>query len=76
MALKTKYKYIEFNQESNMYQDNPIWRCVNRKSKGQLCIIEYYPDWKRWVMGAVDHMNIFSRDCLEDIIHFMSQLEK
>ena len=73
-ALKTKYKYIEFVQESNMYQANPIWRCKNKRHGSQLGIVEYYPEWKQWVIGAIDHRNIFSADCLDDISHFLKQL--
>jgi hypothetical protein len=73
-ALKTKYKYIEFIQESNIHLINPLWRCVNRKHKNELCIIEYDSEWKQYVMVAVNRHAIFSRDCLADIVDFLFHL--
>ena len=75
-TLKTEYRFIKFEQESNMYQANPIWRCKNKKQNTQLGIIEYYNHWNQWVFGYIDHQIIFNSDCMDEILHFLKQLNR
>ena len=69
--MKTRYTYIHFTQT---YLTN-IWTVSNNKSGGTLGMISYYKPWKQFVFSAENEMDIFSISCLQDIIHFMSQLK-
>lgn len=69
--MKTKYRFIHFEQTIL----KGFWNCINNKSKTVLGVVSYYKPWKQYVFNAEDASNIFSQDCLADIIDFMKQLE-
>ena len=70
--MKTKYRFIHF---SPTILDG-IWNCVNNRHQTVLGVVSYYKPWKQYVFNAEDPADIFSQDCLEDIIDFMKQLNK
>ena len=70
--MKTKYKYIHFEQTIL----NDVWNCINNRHHVPLGVVSYYKPWKQFVFNAEDSADIFSIDCLEDIIDFMKQLGK
>lgn len=70
--MKTKYQYITFYP----YQDSGlVWEIKNNKSGTTLGYVQYYQQWKQYVFTQADQGIIFSVDCLQDIIHFISQLK-
>lgn len=68
--MKTKYKYIHFREFPG------YWSCKNNKSKVTLGIVEYYRPWKQWCYIPFSTSVVFSADCLDDISHFLGQLNK
>lgn len=70
--MKTRYRFIHFEQTIM----NGFWNCVNNKHKTVLGVVSYYKPWKQFVFNAEDPSDIFSQDCLADIIDFMKQLNE
>ena len=70
--MKTKYRFIHFEQTILV----GIWNCINNRHSTILGVVSYYTPWKQYVFNAEDTGDIFSQDCLEDIIDFMKQLTK
>lgn len=68
--MRMKYKYISFEQTIM----GGFWNCTNNKSATVLGVVSYYKPWKQYVFNAENASDIFSQDCLEDIIDFMKQL--
>lgn len=74
--MKTKYKYIHFeHRSSELYTNDNIWTCRNNKSNSLLGMIEYYPSWRQHVI-SFEKGCVFNNTCLQDIIHFLEQLNK
>lgn len=74
--MKKKYKYIHFEQIiiDGFWNMDGFWNCINNKHKTVLGVVSYYTSWRQYVFNAEDASNIFSQDCLEDIVDFMKQL--
>ncbi len=70
MELKTKYKYIHFDETVK-----GTWYCYNNSSEGDLGRATYYKRWKQWVMEFEGDM-VFNNQCLIDIADFLTQLNK
>lgn len=68
--MKTRYKYIHFEQTIL----NGFWNCINNRNHATLGVVSYYKSWNQYVFNAEDSSDIFSQDCLADIIDFMEQL--
>lgn len=65
--MKTKYQFIHFEKvEGN-------WWCHNSKSGEELGTVEFEYKWRQWVFAPTGP-SIYSRGCLNDIAHFISQL--
>ena len=71
--MKTRYKFIHFEQDGNNYDGKPVWFCHNNRSGHQIAALIWYKPWRQWVMQGQDDA-VFSSDCLEDIQHFIGQL--
>ncbi len=71
--LKTKYKYITFHERDKDLQGKIFWECRNKRVGGILGEIEYYPDWRQWVI-AFDNLCVFNHSCLTDIAEFLKAL--
>jgi len=69
--MKTKYKHIEFNEVT--YNS---WTCFNRHYEELIGWVRYYDEWRQFVFSADSAYADFSKSCLEDIAHFLSQLNK
>lgn len=69
--MKTHYKFIHFAKHEDF---DTAWWCHNNRTGGTLGMVEWYRPWKQYIFNAHDD-SLFSADCLQDIIHFMSQLE-
>lgn len=74
---KTKYKHIEFREHvlKRDGKDVTVWLCSNPKAGVTLGWVESYPSWKQHVFSALNNTMIFSASCLEDIVHFIKQLD-
>ena len=73
--MKTRYKYIYFEKDVITKNSNhPMWLCCNNKTDIQLGKIEWYAPWRQYCFEAHDELVVFSKSCLQDICHFMSQL--
>ena len=68
--MKTKYKYIYF-EEATMFGED-YWKIKNGKTKETLGIITYYFEWKQWELEGNTGC-IFNNGCLLDIIDFIKQ---
>ncbi len=65
--MKTKYKYIEFVKHPG------FWQCRNKRTGGWLCDVEWDAQCKQYVAGF-NGGAAFSADCLDEISHFLKQL--
>ncbi len=70
--MKTEYKYTRFkiNKESSKR-----WMCLNKQSNTTIGWCEYYNAWYQWVFEGYKYC-IFSASCLDDIAHFLRQLNE
>jgi hypothetical protein len=68
--MKTKFRHIYFEQMTRLR-----WLCLSRTQGSLLASLEWYSVWKQWVLVPQPD-TVFSADCLQDIITFISQLEK
>ncbi len=68
--MKTKYKHIHFMQIGA----TDSWACVNNQKKEPMGLVNYYPQWKRYVMDFREGC-VFDTSCLADIIDFINQLK-
>lgn len=71
--MKTKYRFIHFDEHDTLYGKR--WYVRNNKSKSILGQIELYSEWDDYVFSA-DPKSVFNDECLKDIIDFISQLKK
>lgn len=67
--MKTVYRYIRFDLEGG------YWKCMNKRAANILGYASYYPQWKQWVM-EFERDCVFNNSCLNDMAHFLSQLNK
>jgi len=71
--MKTKYKYIHFEQTVLA----GCWNCLNNKSNDDLGSVIWYKPWGQFVFEPVELGDIiFNASCLRDIAHFLDQLNK
>jgi len=47
---------------------------VRDRHRGDLCAIEWYPRWRRWVVQEVEPGAVFSADCLRDLAAALERL--
>ena len=74
-AMKTKYKYIYFENKSSIYRKRKtqIWWCRNNRSRSVLGIVKWYSQWRQYCFFPDPH-TVFNTICCEDIINFIKQL--
>ena len=71
--MKTRYKYIHFEKESQPGK-RPIYGCFNNKTDDHLGFVEWYSPWRTWVFTAYSEACVFNASCLGDVSHFLKQL--
>jgi hypothetical protein len=71
--MTTEYRFIRFVPDGE-FEGKPMWSCANRKSGGELAKVFYYRLWRQFCVRVTAEQNVFSYDCLEDIAHFLRQL--
>lgn len=70
--MKTKYKWIEFFDESNPKHKTSCF-CIQNHSNEIIGWIEWHIPWRQYCLYPEDQM-VFNKGCLEDINHFIKQL--
>lgn len=70
--MKTKYKYIHFEQIESKTKTSKWW-CFNNKSLGTLGLIKWHPAWRQYCFFPYQN-TIFNKGCMEDINDFITQL--
>ncbi len=72
--MKTKYKYIHFSAyEQKKRQKTRRYACFNTKRRILLGQVVWSTGWRQYVIYFADDV-VFSKDCLEDVNHFIQQL--
>jgi hypothetical protein len=70
--MKTRYKYIHFEKDIPTAEG---WVIINNRSNAVLGYLAYYKPWKQYVFSQASENIVFNKSCLQEIIHFMDQLE-
>lgn len=71
--MKTRYKYIRFQEIPNPGKKTKHFQCRNNKSGGLLGLVEWERGWRQYCFyPCADTM--FSKGCLEDVNDFITQL--
>lgn len=69
-----KYKYINIKQvNGELFNDKPVYRVFNNRSKGQIGIISFYKPWKEFVFSSKENC-VFNNSCLRDVLDFMENV--
>lgn len=71
--MKMKYKYIEFKLLEQKAKTT-VWSCNNLKSNITLGIIKWFPSWRQYCFSPINN-SVYSKGCLEDVNHFIQQLD-
>ncbi len=71
--LKTKYRYVEFEESPD--PEVKLWVCLNNEVGPHLADLTYYKPWRQWVI-AFQPGCVFNNTCLNDISHFLGQLNQ
>lgn len=77
--MKTKYKFIHFEERSDeLFKNNSVRKVFiirNNKSNSNLGSIEWCAPWNRYCF-IPNEVAIFDASCLADIQHFIGQLKE
>ena len=71
--MKTKYKFIEFQEEPHELLNEEIWHCINHRYNQRLGVIVYCDEFGKWEFQPKDNTG-YTSVCLRDIAHFLDQL--
>lgn len=71
--MKTKYKYIHFEEIDSTGKKTSAWSCFNNKSKSALGIIKWYGSWRQYCWFPFGG-TVFNKGCNENINDFITQL--
>lgn len=71
--MNTDYEFIRFVEEKPAAGEKVWWTCQNKKSGGDLGIVEWYAPWRQYTFTQADQGILFSAGCLRDIAEFMDQ---
>lgn len=71
--MKTKYKYIHFEEADSTEKVTSVWDCLNNTSVFTLGMIKWYPGWRQYCFMPIGK-TVFNKGCLEDINDFITQL--
>ena len=72
--MKLKYKYIHFEETSEIVGGKVVWVCKDNKRNDILSKIFYYKLWREYCFTQEQQDVIFDDGCLADIIDFIKQL--
>jgi len=73
--MKTRYKYIHFEEGPGPKAVYPSYYCWNNRNDHILGKVFFYRTWDKYVFEGGDGC-VFSASCLEDIIDFLKQLNE
>lgn len=65
---------IEFKHIMIIHETEKVFKIVNKHSKSDIAVIEYFKPWRCWVLSPYDQI-VFDIACLEDIVKFMKSIE-
>ena len=66
-----KYKYITIKQvKEELFEQKPVYRIFNTKTKEQIGLISFYKPWKEYVFSSIESC-VFNNGCLRDVLDFM-----
>lgn len=78
---KYEYRYIRFEPSTKELLNVPeiiggkrVWNCINNKSGETLAKIFYYTPWRQYCFAQYIQNAVFNKDCLNDIVNFIEQL--
>lgn len=72
--MKTVYRYIKFERTESM--GLVIWQCRNSRHDDLLGKCQWDIQWHQFVFFPTSQWCVFSADCLDDISHFLKQLNE
>jgi hypothetical protein len=71
--MKTKYKYIHFEDVTPQNKKTQVWLCRNNRSYYLLATIKWYSRWRQYCSFGEPN-TIFNSSCHLDIADFLKQL--
>jgi len=72
--MQTEYKHILFDLKETKAKTT-VWSCKNKRSGEELAFISWYGPWRQYCFFPTIAA-VYSSSCLEDIKHFIAQLEE
>jgi len=74
--MKTRFRYVTIRQvNGEVFEQHPVYRVFNNKSKGQLAILSWYKPWKTYVFSSHESC-VFNLSCLNDVINYMKKMSR
>lgn len=72
--MEKKYKYIHIKRVgAETYNNHPVYRIFNNRSKSQIGIISWYVPWKEYVFSSQPEC-VFNNSCLMDVLDFIDNV--
>ena len=67
-----RYKFIDIFQDNmaETFNEKPVYRIYNNRTKAQLGMLSWYEPWKQYVFSSQPEC-VFNLSCLEDVIDFI-----
>ncbi len=72
--MKTKYKWIRFEELPNPRKKTTKWKCINTSDE-ELGEVYWLNHWRQYVYYSTG-WNEYNNGCLTDIADFLTQLNK
>lgn len=70
--MKTTYKFIHF-LVIDIKHTTKVWACCNTGTETELGRVKWFSPWRQYCFFPFADI-VFSTSCLEDICHFIKQL--
>ena len=72
--MQIKYTFIHFVLTAEKPKTS-VYDCISNRGGDILGEVAWYPTWRQYCFQP-DYGTVFSRGCMEDINHFIRQLEE
>ena len=73
LKLQARYKFIRFEERGFSVRGHKAWICKNNRSNDPLGYVEWNTAWTTFVL-IPEGQTMWSPDCLQDVIHFISRI--
>ena len=73
--MKTEYDYLSFDLTEKQPKKTTSWYCREKSNKNILGYVGWYAPWRQYCFCPVGQ-TVFNESCLQDIRHFIGQLEE